>query len=168
MEVTIESGLDPRCFSPTKLKPPYPLPFVSRRSLQKVLHRIKPPQSCHSCGWINVELVNNTEIYGGREFGTWPYAYLCRSCGAYVSLHPKTDLPTGTMVGAAVRDARRAAKIPFTCLVKVKFGGKRGAAYSWLSNAIGVNLQVCHFSMFDEDVALAALEACYNELFLIP
>lgn len=168
MEITIESGLDPRCFSPTKLKPPHPLPFVSRRQLQKVLHRIKPPQSCHRCGWIDVSLVSNTEIYGGREFGDWPYVYLCRSCGAYVSLHPKTDLPQGIMCDAATRAARQAAKIPFTCLVKVKFGGKRGAAYSWLSTVIQVPLQICHFSMFDEDAALAAMVACYEELFLLP
>ncbi|MFY3305270.1 zinc-finger-containing protein, partial [Achromobacter xylosoxidans] len=79
-------GVDPRSRSKTQLTAPAPLPYVSRRALARVRDRIEPPKACHCCGG-QVRLISNAEIYG-REYGPWPFAYLCSQCGAYVGLHP--------------------------------------------------------------------------------
>jgi hypothetical protein len=168
MFIELEPGLDPRCYSPTKLAAPKPLPYVSRRQLQKVRHRIKPPVTCHRCNWLDVVLVENSEVYGGRSFGLWPYVYLCRSCGAYVSLHPKTDLPTGVMADDETRKARQVAKMPFKTLERVMFKNQRGAAYQWLSTAADIPLEFTHFSMFDEETSHRVMHICYDQLFYLP
>lgn len=154
-------GIDPRCFG-KKIEAPEPLPFVSRRALQKVRHYLKPITECHLCGG-SVALVENRAVYEGRSFGEWPYVYLCGGCGAYVGLHSKTDLPLGYLATASDREARRAAKIPFATLVRCF--GDRSKAYKWLANELSIEPLVCHFSMFDEDEAIRAFNACYAKLF---
>ncbi|MFG8677889.1 zinc-finger-containing protein [Pseudomonas aeruginosa] len=87
--------IDPRANSPEKLVPPAPLPHVSRGALKRIKHPQPIPTGCPHCGGL-VRLVSNRVIYG-REYGDWPYAYACTGtgCGAYVGLHPDTDVPLG-------------------------------------------------------------------------
>lgn len=157
------AGIDPRSLG-SKITPPEPLPFVSRRSLAKVRHYLSPISVCYHCDGV-VTLVNNAEVYDGRSFGEWPYIYLCQGCRAYVSLHPKTDLPQGYLADTSAREARRAAKIPFNTLLRVKFGNNRPNAYRWLANAMQIEPLICHFSMFDEEQAILAFNVCFAELF---
>lgn len=164
--ITLAPGVDSRCHSNTRIVPPKPLPHVSRRALARIRHRIEPPKLCDVCGWLNVELVENTEVYEGRSFGEWPYCYLCRSCRSYVSLHPHTDLPMGIMADLFTREARGVAKTMFQTLTRAKFGNDRNKAYWWLSIAAAIPLELCHFSMFDEDTALRVMNICYDELFV--
>lgn len=42
--------IDPRASDPEKLTPPTPLPFVSRRALQRVKEYMPPPTCCRYCG----------------------------------------------------------------------------------------------------------------------
>lgn len=141
-------GIDPRATSPRKLRARPPLPFVSRRALARVKDRIEPPTECPFCGG-RVELVTHERIYG-RPYGSWPYAYACirRACGAYVGLHPQTDLPLGTLADRATREARKAAKEPFLRIVRERFEGDRTAAYQWLSRLLGIEESACHFGLF--------------------
>lgn len=151
-------GVDPRSRSKTQLTAPAPLPFVSRRALARVRDRIEPPKACHCCGGL-VRLISNAEIYG-REYGPWPFAYLCSQCGAYVGLHPDTDLPLGIMATKATIQARKVAKADFLALVGERYAGKQSAAYAWLARALAISPSICHFGMFTEQQAGRAGEVC--------
>ncbi|PWY49234.1 hypothetical protein DK459_11975 [Achromobacter sp. RW408] len=151
-------GVDPRSRSKTQLTAPAPLPYVSRRALARVRDRIEPPKACHCCGG-QVRLISNAEIYG-REYGPWPFAYLCSQCGAYVGLHPDTDLPLGIMATKATIQARKVAKADFLALVGERYAGKQSAAYAWLARALAISPSICHFGMFNEQQAGRAGEVC--------
>ncbi|WP_448684775.1 zinc-finger-containing protein [Achromobacter xylosoxidans] len=151
-------GIDPRSRSKTQLTAPAPLPYVSRRALARVRDRIEPPKACHCCGG-QVRLISNAEIYG-REYGPWPFAYLCSQCGAYVGLHPDTDLPLGIMATKATIQARKVAKADFLALVGERYAGKQSAAYAWLARALAISPSICHFGMFTEQQAGRAGEVC--------
>ncbi|CUR74707.1 hypothetical protein [Achromobacter phage CF418P1] len=151
-------GVDPRSRSKTQLTAPAPLPYVSRRALARVRDRIEPPKACHCCGG-QVRLISNSEIYG-REYGPWPFAYLCSQCGAYVGLHPDTDLPLGIMATKATIQARKVAKADFLALVGERYAGKQSAAYAWLARALAISPSICHFGMFTEQQAGRAGEVC--------
>ena len=151
-------GVDPRSKSKTQLPVRGPLPHVSRRALARVRDRIEPPKACHCCGGP-VRLISNAEIYG-REYGAWPFAYRCSTCGAYIGLHPDTDLPLGIMADRATTKARKAAKGEFLALAGERFAGKQGEAYAWLARALGIAPSICHFGMFDQQRAQRAGDVC--------
>lgn len=163
MTSIIVLGVDPRSQSKTSLKPPAPLPHVSRRALARVRDRIEPPTSCHCCGGP-VKLTNNRDVYGGQSFGAWPYVYRCAQCQAYVGLHPDTDLPLGIMADRHTIQARKEAKTVFQRLVLVKHNRDRNAGYAWLARALDIPASICHFGMFDHSRALAARDACWCAL----
>lgn len=162
MKPTPIQGIDPRCFGP-KIDGNGVLPFVSRKRLMKVRHYLPIPTECHICDG-SVLLVENSVVYSGRSFGEWPYCYLCQGCGAYVGLHPFTDLPLGFLADASTRSARKAAKAPFGTLTRAHFTD-RNAAYAWLSQATGIQPLLCHFSMFDEDECIRVFNVCFDKLF---
>jgi hypothetical protein len=138
---------DPRAQAhQSKLPAPAPLPHVSSKALAKVAHRLNPPTHCDCCGAPGVKLVDNSEIYK-RQYGDWPYAYLCGKCGAYVGLHPHTDLPLGTMADKATRKARQ-QKRQFLALIESKFCGDRDAGYAWLAEKMGLDPKECHWGLF--------------------
>lgn len=149
--------MDPRANNPETIVPPAPLPHVSRRALQRVRDYMPPPTICRYCGGP-VRLINHREIYG-REYSEWPYLYDCRACDAYVGLHPKTDLPLGTLANAELRNARKTHKAKFIALTK-KHGWDRKKAYSWLAGKMGIDKSVCHWGWFDADQCLKAGELC--------
>lgn len=142
-------GVDPRCLVTEKLKAPHPLPFVSRRALKRVKERLAIPKLCNCCGGP-VRLVNNMEIYNGTEYGEWPFAYRCEHCEAYVGVHPKTDLPLGTLADQPTRAARKQKQL-FIPLIRARFGGDRNAAYQWLADGIGIPKRMCHWGIFSID-----------------
>lgn len=152
-------GVDPRSRSKTKLSAPGPLPHVSRRALARVRDRIAPPTACHCCGGP-VKLTDNSEMYGGRSFGDWPFVYRCTQCQAYVGLHPDTDLPLGIMADRGTIVARKEAKAPFQRLTRERFGDNRNAAYAWLARELGIAPSICHFAMFGREQAERAARLC--------
>lgn len=158
-------GLDPRCLVTEKLAPPHPLPFVSRRALKRVKERLAIPRFCNCCGGP-VRLVNNMEIYG-REYGDWPYAYRCEHCGAYVGLHPKTDLPLGTLADRETREARKQKRL-FIPLIRDRFNGNRDAAYQWLANGMGIEKRYCHWGIFTAEQCETAARFIAQELRKMP
>ncbi|ALH23485.1 hypothetical protein AVV49_gp60 [Pseudomonas phage PaMx74] len=66
-----------------------------------------PPSRCDCCGEATVALTSNSAIYG-REYGDWPYVYLCLLCGASVGTHPHSVYPLGLMADKETRALRTA------------------------------------------------------------
>lgn len=129
----------------------------SIRATKRVTNPLPAPTECLHCAAM-VALVNNDRIYG-REYGDWPWAYLCTGCGAYVGLHPFTAIPLGTLATAEIRDARKRAKAAFNPLWQLN-GMSRHQAYERLASAMGISdVNTCHIGWFDadqcEDVVLA-------------
>lgn len=152
---------DPRAFSAEKLPTTTPLPYISRRALKRIPDFISPPDACRYCGGA-VEIADNSEVYG-KSYGEWPYCYLCRACGAYVGLHPDTDLPLGTMADKSLRQARKSGKNTFYALIK-KNNWDRDTAYAWLSDKLGIPKNECHWGMFEADQCERAQRLCNAEL----
>jgi|SRR5438128_3340294 len=153
--------IDPRAHSSERLVAPHPLPVVSRRSLRRVKDPLPIPTECPCCGGP-VKLINNSEIYNGREYGDWPYAYYCKLCDAYVGLHPGTDIPLGTLASKVLREARKSSKTSFTKLYKTYKWG-REEAYHWLAEKLGIPKKECHFGWFKEYQCTLAERICENE-----
>lgn len=128
---------------------------------QKAIARVKDvlpiPQRCHLCGHEEVAIVGHKEIYNGKEYGEWPWAYQCRGCRAYVGMHPFTNLPLGTLANEELRQARVSGKEPFEKLHK---SGKmsRNDAYAALADHLGIEKNECHFGWFDAEHCWAAME----------
>jgi hypothetical protein len=132
----------------------------SKSAIARVRDPLPQPIICPCCGG-RVLLLNNEEIYG-MPYGEWPYAFVCENrqrCGAYVGLHPFTDIPLGTLATAPTREARKTAKASFN---RIWQGGRmtRSDAYAWLAARLGLAVRVTHFGMFDADTCARALEAC--------
>ena len=139
-------SLDARVLSTKPLKAPAPLPHVSRRALRRVKNPLPAPESCPYCAG-RVELVSNAVIYR-REYGSWPYLYLCAACDAYVGLHPDTDIPLGTLANLELREARKESKALFFEALEIH-GIGRTEAYRRLADAMGIPVGECHFGWFD-------------------
>ena len=118
----------------------------SRRAIKRVTNPLPSPTECQYCGG-KVEVVKNSEIYG-REYGEWPWAYLCRGCKAYVGMHPFTGIPLGTLADALTREARKQAKDAFNPLWQ-SGGMTRSEAYAWLAAQLGITAGACHVGWFD-------------------
>jgi hypothetical protein len=145
------------------IKPPKPpvttiTPWnPSRRATARVTDSLPVPKCCPHCGgevWIG----SNSHIYG-REYGEWPWVVMCRSCDAYVGLHPFTGIPLGTLATHQIRQARKAAKAAFNPLWE-SGGMTRSEAYSWLAHALQIPVNECHIGWLDA-------AQCYNAIRLI-
>lgn len=154
--------IDPRANAPERIAAPAPLPHVSRRALKRVKNPLPVPTICRYCAGC-VDLVRNSEIYNGREYGDWPYAYFCTDCKAYVGLHPDTDIPLGTLAAPQLRKDRNTAKDAFH-RVKEQRGFSRSLAYQWLAGKMGIDVGVCHFGWFDQEECAQALALCSQDL----
>ncbi|WP_186039709.1 zinc-finger-containing protein [Burkholderia gladioli] len=118
----------------------------SRRAVRRVLNPLPAPTVCRFCGG-SVHVVRNSEIYG-REFGEWPWSYLCKKCRAYVGMRPFTGIPLGTLADGPTRAARKRAKAAFQPLWQTRVMTK-SAAYSWLAGRLGIAVGECHVGWFD-------------------
>lgn len=129
----------------------------SRRATQRVTNPLPVPETCPHCG-SSCSIVSNGEIYG-REYGEWPWAVLCKGCGAYVGFHPFTGIPLGTLATAPMREARKAAKAIFNPLWQ-QGHMSRSEAYAWLAKALGItDVNTCHIGWFDVDQCNAVIAA---------
>ncbi len=140
-----------------------PLPYVNPNAYDRVKDKVAIPKECRYC-LCDVELVNNSTVYG-KEYGKWPFVYLCTGCGARVSLHPETDLPMGYLANHDDREARRRSKPLFQNMTDRFFEGNRNKSYKWLAEKMGIPKSECHFSMFDEDRCWRAYRIMYEVFF---
>jgi len=118
----------------------------SRMAIARVKNALPAPTICPHCAG-KVEIAKNSEIYG-REYGEWPWAYLCRGCCAYVGMHPFTAIPLGTLADEPTRDARKRAKAAFNPLWESR-RMTRSEAYSWLASQLDIAVGACHVGWFD-------------------
>ncbi|AHB56378.1 hypothetical protein U769_15720 [Pseudomonas aeruginosa MTB-1] len=154
--------IDPRAYSENRIIAPEPLPHVSRKALKRVTHALPIPTVCPYCG-SDVDLVNNSEIYRGKSYGDWPYAYRCANfngdCDSFVGLHPDTDLPLGTLADKPLREARNRCKRPFERIWRDKLM-KRTQAYEWLAEQLKIPKEQCHFGLFNIALCERAKNIC--------
>lgn len=138
--------------------------LVETHRVRMVKNPLPVPTVCPHCGG-SVGLYNNRKVYNGREFGKWPYVYLCENvaCAAHVGLHPGTNIPLGTLATDDIRQARQLAKAAFNDLWED--GGplpSRTAAYEWLAGKMGLEVEKCHIGWFDEAQCDVVIEHCYQ------
>lgn len=138
----------------------------SKKATKRVKNVLPTPEQCNCCGRMGVVIKSNDEIYRGRKYGKWPWVYICagdiESCGAYVGMHPFTNIPLGTLADAKTREARKKCKVPFLHLT-----GKisRKEAYKKLAEKLGIETEECHFGWFDAVMCEKAAQAA-REIYL--
>ncbi|UBM12799.1 zinc-finger-containing protein [Cupriavidus metallidurans] len=138
------------------------LPFTqSHSAIARVKNPLSAPTECPHCGSA-VRIGHHKEIYG-KEYGKWPWVYVCTKCDSYVGMHPFTAIPLGTLANSELRAARNVAKAPFEMLWRPNTG-KRSAAYAALAAHLGIPVEQCHFGWFDVQMCARAHEWAKAEL----
>lgn len=132
---------------------------VSKRATAKVKDALSAPTTCNCCESDAIEIADNSKVYNGRSYGKYPWIYLCGDCGAYVGIHPFTNIPLGTLANAEMRDARKASKAYFTPLYE-SGDMDRNEAYARLADKLGIPKSECHFAWFDVEMCEKAKIAC--------
>lgn len=133
----------------------------SKTATARVPNPMPVPTVHEACGGP-VVIAHHTEVYG-REFHEWPWMYRCHRCDASVGMHPFTSIPLGTLADKALRTTRTACKQPFELLWK---GGRvsRTEAYEGLAAHLGIELDACHFGLFNAEQCHAAKAWAVAEL----
>lgn len=133
----------------------------SKRATKRVANPLPVPTVCRCCGG-QVKLVENDVIYG-RRYGSWPWAYACtaKGCGAYVGLHPFTNIPLGTLAREPLRKARKEAKAAFNVLWHSGAAVMtRSQAYAWLAGQLGIHpVEACHIGWMEDEQCRATVVA---------
>ena len=135
---------------------------VDPTAVARVKNPLPVPEQCPRCSGTSVLVVNNSAIYG-KQYGKWPFAYYCDGCGAYVGMHPGTNIPLGTLADEATRAARRDCKTPFEQMWK-NGHMSRTEAYSWLADRMGIATDSCHFGWFEVAQCNQAKSLCEEYL----
>ena len=154
---------DPRVDSSCKIAPPAPLPHVSRRALKRIPYCLDKPLQCPCCEGGSVSLEDNKVVYG-YSCGHWPYIYLCNDCGAYVGLHPHTDIPLGTLAQKKTRFSRMQNMQHFLLLQNLGVFKTRTECYQWLADEMKLPTHLCQFALFDSEQAKKAGDICKLKL----
>lgn len=130
----------------------------SRKATARVRNPLPWPTVCNCCGG-QVECVSNAAIYR-REYGEWPWAFVCQQCRAYVGLHPFTGIALGTLADEPTREARKRAKAAFNPIWQDGHM-KRREAYAWLAAQLGIaNVDECHIGWFDTETCNRVAAIC--------
>lgn len=87
--------------------------------------------------------------------------YLCAPCNAYVGCHDGTAQPLGRLADAKLRKAKLMAHDAFDPWWKSK-KMKRGEAYRWLAQQLGIDGSDCHIGMFDLETCQKVIDICKN------
>lgn len=131
-------------------------------AVKRVSNPLPAPEQCNRCNKMTVLVVNNSTIYG-KQYGKWPFAYLCSNCHSYVGMHPNTFIPLGTLADEVTRAARRDCKVSFESVWKTGLLS-RSEAYKWLAQELGISPGDCHFGWFEADVCFRAKTICEQYL----
>lgn len=113
---------------------------------------------CPYCGKA-ASLVGGINIYPHRPDLAEKKFYQCAPCDAYVGCHPGTTNPLGRLADAELRKAKMAAHAAFDPLWK-EGNKKRGSAYAWLCDQLGIEKKDCHIGMFDVEMCRRVVEVC--------
>lgn len=111
---------------------------------------MQKPKICRYCG-SPVVYTSNAEIYG-REYGAGK-CYLCRNCGAFVGVHPGTDIPLGTLANSELREWRKRAHYWFDQIWRKPLRiTTRYKAYRWLAEQLDIPREKTHIAMFEKEI----------------
>ena len=113
---------------------------------------------CPYCG-KKAKMVGGLAIYPHRPDLREKKFYQCAPCDAYVGCHPGTENALGRLANAELRAAKMAAHAAFDPVWKTG-EKKRGSAYAWLSDALGMDKKDCHIGMMDVADCCRVVEAC--------
>lgn len=133
---------------------------VYKAALKRVKNPLPVPTICPNCGGP-VELQSNSIVYR-REFGPWPFVYRCQNnaCDSYVGLHPKTDIPLGTLADKTTRAARKQAKGMLMPMWEEQ-GMDKDAVYRWLAGKLGIaDANHCHIGWFSIEQCNRVIQIC--------
>jgi len=111
-----------------------------------------------TCVYCNepAELVSGEEIYPHRPDLFTKKFWRCRPCNAYVGCHKPNigygdgTRPLGRLANAELRAAKSAAHAAFDPVWQEGVV-KRGSAYAWLAEKLGIQAKQCHIGEFDVD-----------------
>lgn len=136
-------------------------PFkVSKAAVKRVLNPLPPPTICPNCGGP-VAMQSNSVVYR-REYGQWPFLYRCQDtkCDSYVGLHPKTDIPLGTLANQETREWRKRAKAMLIPMWDEQ-GIEKSSVYKWLAKKMGItDVNHCHIGWFNIDQCKQVIQIC--------
>lgn len=126
------------------------VPAFDAKSLEKVVsHKHLPaPTSCPHCAGGGEVVFTRNSIKYSREYGDWPWCYICLDCYAHVGVHYGTAIPLGTLANQKTADARKAAHQAFDPLWK-EGSLSRTKAYALLAESLEIDRSDCHISWFD-------------------
>ncbi len=134
----------------------------SQRATKRVKDRLPAPETCRFCdGEVTIE--ENSKIYNGRTYGSWPWIYYCSGCHASVGIHPYTNIPLGTLADSKTKTARKNTKAKFQEYMD-NFDVSRNQAYEDLAAMMDIDKTTCHFGWFDVDDCMKAEEALIRML----
>ncbi|QHJ83845.1 MAG: hypothetical protein [Bacteriophage sp.] len=136
------------------------LPKVRQGARNRVSNKLPVPVVCNLCSG-SIIATDHKSVYG-RDFSKWPYLYLCECCGAYVGMHPNTDIPLGTLADKPLREWRKKAKLPFEWW-RGHYKIDRGLAYKTLAAELNIDVSACHFGWFD----VSQCEKAYSAINLL-
>ena len=99
------------------------------------------PERCDACASDEIRKMQ-TRI-GGE-------AWICDSCGAFVSCHDGTNIPVGFMADRETRQLRKEAHLAFDRLWKERLMS-RDKAYLWLAFSLEIPRETMHISWLSKD-----------------
>lgn len=103
--------------------------------------------------------VTGKQIYPHRPDLYAKTFYECDPCDAYVGCHPGTDTPLGRLADAELREEKMRAHAAFDPIWR-SGSKKRGSAYAWLADQLGIDKKECHIGMFDVAMCRRVVEVC--------
>lgn len=124
--------------------------------------QLPPIHTCRFCQEA-VQYLENAAIYG-KNYGKWPWAYICTGCKAFVGTHPNSNIPLGTLADKATREARKSAHSAFDHIWRDGHMPSRGHAYEWLADKLGIPRAECHMAWFEVERCAAVVH--HSRLFL--
>jgi len=118
--------------------------------------RLQEAPICPYCTATS-EHVGGDVIYPRRPDLAEKKFWICKPCNAYVGCHKGTPEPLGRLADAELRQAKMDAHEAFDALWS-NGEMKRGAAYRWLAEKLGIAIEKCHIGMFDIDTCRKVVE----------
>ena len=114
------------------------------------------------------EYIDSSFVYG-KSYGM---IYICKPCGAYCGVHKGTDDALGRLANAELRQWKKEAHKYFDPLWRRKMEQglskkkARDSAYKWLSEQMGLDIELTHIGMMDIEQCRRVVGLC-SELSLV-
>ena len=113
--------------------------------------------NCEYCG-NPAEFVTGAIMYPHRFDLKHTRFWRCKPCQAWVGCYP-SGRPLGRLANLQLRIAKQKAHEAFDTFWK--YGPMtRSQAYTWLSQEMGIPLDLCHIGMFNESQCERVVEIC--------